>query len=160
MARISATTHIEAPPERVWAVLTDWEGQVAWMVDAHAVEVVSATRAGVGTTVRCVTDLGLGRMVRITDELEVVDAQEPQSLVVRHLGPIIRGVGAFELTRTVHGTRLEWWEEAEAPLGPVGEAAAMVLVVPHVRRLFRRSLVRLKRVCEAAAVRPEPGPRG
>lgn len=147
MARIAATTHIEAPIGRVWDVLVDWERQAEWMVDAKSVTVTSSSREGVGVVVRCRTDI-LG--IVVDDDLEVTQWEEPEVLGVRHVGRFVRGVGAFELTETPHGTRLEWWEEAEAPFGSVGDALAGIAVVPWVTGVFRRSLARLKRLCESS----------
>ena len=146
MARIEAVTHVEAPVSRVWECLIDWERQADWMVDARSVTVLSESRTGVGVELRCRTNI-LGFVVN--DDLSVTEWDEPSVLGVRHLGLLLRGVGAFELSETAYGTRLEWWEEAEAPGGVVGDALAGVFVVPWVNRVFRRSLARLKRVCEA-----------
>ena len=146
MARIEAVTHVEAPVPRVWERLVDWERQADWMVDARSVSVLSEAREGVGVELRCRTGI-LG--VVVNDDLSVTEWQEPWVLGVRHLGLLVRGVGAFELAPTAYGTRLEWWEEAEAPGGVVGDALAGVLVVPWVTRVFRRSLARFKRVCES-----------
>lgn len=145
MARIEASTHIEAAPQRVWDVLVDWERQADWMADARSVVVRSHDREGIGVTVRCRTNI-LGFVVN--DDLEVTDWAEPTTLGMRHLGPLIQGAGAFELTATPYGTRVVWWEEAEVPLGAVGDAVAGLVVVPWVNRVFRRSLARLKRTCE------------
>jgi hypothetical protein len=81
--------------------------------------------------------------------MAVTEWQPPDVLGVIHTGRLIRGVGAFELTETAYGTRILWWEEAEVPLGSVGDAAAGIFVVPWVQRVFRRSLARFKRVCES-----------
>ena len=146
MARIEAVTHVEAPVARVWERLIDWERQSEWMVDARSVAVLSEAREGVGVELRCRTNI-LGFVVN--DDLSVTEWTEPSVLGVRPLGLLVRGVGAFELSETPYGTRLEWWEEAEAPGGAVGDALAGVLIVPWVTRVFRRSLARFKRVCEA-----------
>lgn len=152
MARIEATTHVEASPARVWQVLTDWEEQPRWMADARSVIVTSPEREGVGVVLRCRTVIAAGLV--ITDEMVTTDWQPERVLAVRHLGRLIRGVGAFELSPTPHGTRLLWWEEIDPPLGALGEAVATLLVVPWVRRVFRTSLAGLKRVCESAGVHP------
>lgn len=151
MARIEVTTHVEAPPVRVWEVLTDWEGQPRWMVDALDVIVLSDKREGVGVVVRCPTNI-MG--VVVVDDLEVTEWVEPRVLSVRHLGRVIRGLGSFELAETRYGTHLTWWEEIEVPGGEVGDALAGALLVPWVSRTFRASLARLKRVCESRAVGP------
>lgn len=145
MARIEATTHVEAPPQRVWDVLVDWGRQAEWMVDVRSLAVVSEERDGLGVTVRCRTNI-LG--LTVNDELEVTEWEPPTTLGMRHLGPVIQGAGAFELTETPYGTRLVWWEEAHAPLGSVGDTVTGVVIVPWVNRVFRRSLARLKRLCE------------
>lgn len=147
MARIEVTTHVEAPPERVWAVLTDWERQAEWMADVRHIAVVSAHREGTGVTLRANTDI-LGFVVR--DDLEVTQWDPPTVLGVRHLGRLIAGVAAFELTPTAAGTHLLWWEEASVPLGGVGDALAQLVLVPWIRRVFRRSVAHLKRLSEAA----------
>ncbi len=151
MARIEVMTHIEASPERVWAVLTDWEAQPTWMVDARSVEVTSDHREGVGVVLDCLTDLA-GFVVM--DRMETIEWDESRVIGVRHLGPLVRGVGAFELLPTDWGVHFTWWEELDPPLGPVGELGATLLVVPFVRRTFRRSIGNLKRLCESQAVRP------
>ena len=145
MAHIEVTTRIEAPVGRVWEVLVDWEGQPRWMEDARAVEVTSARRAGPGVVLRCRTAIA---GVVVDDEMETTEWEEERVVGVRHTGWLIRGVGAFELVPTDGGVRFTWWEEIDPPLGPVGEIGARLLVVPVVRRVFRRSLANLKRICE------------
>lgn len=150
MARIEASTHVEAEPEHVWGVLVDWESQPRWMVDARSVVVLSPRREGPGTVLRCRTTVPSGLVV--TDDMEVTDWRRPHLLGVRHLGNVVRGIGAFELAPTDYGTHLVWWEEVDAPLGPLGEAATQVAIAPLVGRTFRRSLANLKRLCEAPAL--------
>lgn len=152
MARIEATVHVEAPPQRVWDVLVDWENQPRWMVDARTVKVTSPHRVGSDVTIVCATDIALG--IVVDDPMLVTEWDEPRVLGVRHLGGIIRGVGAFELTETPYGTALTWWEEAQMPFGPLGEAVGEALVVPWVERVFRMSLSDLKRIAESQSVRP------
>ena len=150
MARIEVVTHVEAPPERVWDVLTDFERQGEWMADVRAITMLNEQREGVGVKVRCHTDI-LGFVVR--DDMVVTEWDPPSVLGVRHLGRLIAGIGAFELTATPLGTHVTWWEEAEVPLGSVGDAAAGLLVVPWVTKVFRRSLAGLKRISESGEVR-------
>ena len=147
MARIEVVTHVEAPPERVWEVLTDFERQGDWMSDLRDIRVVGDQREGVGVRISCLTDI-LGVAVR--DDMVVTEWEPAKALGVRHLGNLIAGVAAFELSPTPYGTRVEWWEEADVPLGSVGNAAAQLTVVPWVTRVFRRNLAGLKRRSEAS----------
>lgn len=152
MARIEATTHIEASPARVWDVLIDWEAQPRWMRDARSVTVLSPHRVGVDVVVRCMTDIAAGLV--ITDDFVTTQWDEQRAMGIRHLGWLIRGVGAFELAPTAQGTRFVWWEEVDPPFGALGDAVAGAVVAPMVERVFRASLADLKRVCETDGVRP------
>lgn len=140
-----------APRAVVWDVLTDWEQQPEWMVDAEAVEVVSAQRQGEGVTLVCPTDL-FG--VTVQDVMRVTRWDEGRRLDVVHLGRLITGTGGFELEDGPGGTtRIMWWEEVEPPLGAVGRWGARRLVLPLIRRIFQRSVTQLAGRSEQEALR-------
>lgn len=139
--------HVAAPRDVVWRVLTDWERQPDWMLDAKSVEVLTPHRTGRGVTLRCPTNL-LG--VTVDDVMRVTTWREGEELAVTHLGRIITGSGAFVLFDAPDGgTRIEWWEHVDPPLGALGEWGASSLVLPVLRRVFARSLARLARLAEA-----------
>jgi hypothetical protein len=147
--RLEVTREIGSPPQVVWDVLTRWEEQPRWMLDARAVEVLTPQREGVGVTVRCPTLL-LG--VVVEDVMRVTRYDEPSALEVTHLGSVISGDGGFELEPGGRGTtRLTWWEEIDPPLGRLGAWGATTLALPVLRRIFGRSLGRLAVLAEAEA---------
>ncbi|MEX1176954.1 MAG: SRPBCC family protein [Nitriliruptor sp.] len=147
--RLEVTVEADAPREAVWTVLTTWERQSEWMLDATSVEVLTPAREGAGVTIRCPTNL-LG--VTVEDVMRVTAWDEPSRLEVTHLGAIITGSGAFELTALGAGrTRIDWWEEVTPPFGAAGERGASLLVLPVLRHLFTRSLRNLARLAEAEA---------
>jgi carbon monoxide dehydrogenase subunit G len=148
--RIEVSRYVFAPARIVWSVLTDWEGQADWMVDAEDVEVVSEHREGVGVRLRCPTDL-LG--VTVEDEMVVTAYEVERRLEVTHTGRLIAGTGEFALEPDEIGTRIVWREELDPPLGPVGDVGARLVVAPYVRRVFGLSLDRLKERCEKEARR-------
>ena len=151
MATVEVRVHIDRPVEHVWAVLVDWEGQPRWMQDARRVEVLSEHRTGSGVRLRVATDIAAG--IVVTDEM-VTTEWEPQRVIgVRHTGWLIKGTGAFELEPVSGGTVFTWWEEIDPPLGALGEAVTAAVVVPFVRRVFRRSLAALKVLCEQQPAR-------
>ena len=150
MATVEVSVHIEEPAERVWSVLADWEGQPRWMQDARSVEVVGEQRTGSGVRLRVATDIAAG--IVVSDEMVTTEWEPHRVIGVRHTGWLIRGVGAFELEPTPHGTLFTWWEEIDPPLGPLGDVATSIAVVPFVRRVFRRSLAALKQLCEQGEV--------
>jgi carbon monoxide dehydrogenase subunit G len=146
--RLEVVREIEAPRQVVWDVLTRWEEQPRWMLDAKAVEVLTPVRAGVGVTLRCPTNL-LG--VTVEDVMRVTRYEEPSVLEVTHLGRIITGDGGFVLVDEGPRTRLTWWEEVDPPLGRLGEMGASWMVRPVIRRIFGMSLARLAALAEAEA---------
>jgi carbon monoxide dehydrogenase subunit G len=147
--RIDLHQDAAAPIGVVWDVLTRWEEQPRWMLDAKEVHVTSPHREGVGVELRCPTNL-LGLTVQ--DTMRVTRWEPPNVLEVVHTGRIITGTGAFELSVAADGgTRIGWWEEVDPPLGALGELGANLFVAPIVRRIFRRSLRNLARTAEQAA---------
>jgi hypothetical protein len=46
--RVERTVTLPATCEESWAILVDWERQADWMLDADRVQVVSASREGIG----------------------------------------------------------------------------------------------------------------
>lgn len=149
--RLEVERHAAAPRAVVWQVLTTWERQPEWMLDATSVEVLTPQREGIGVTIRCPTNL-LG--VPVEDVMRVTTWRDQEELEVVHLGRVITGSGAFLLADAPDGgTRIAWWEEVDPPLGALGEWGATTVVLPILRRIFGRSLGRLARLAEAEAAR-------
>ncbi len=147
MARVETVTHVEAPPERVWGTLVDWELPPAWLTEGRTLSVDVAVH-GVGTEVRRTSTLAFG--LKVHDRMVLTDWEPERLLGIRHDGSALRGVGALELTPTPHGTRVEWWEEVETPFGALGETLATVFAVPWARRGLRKRLAGLKRQAECS----------
>jgi hypothetical protein len=146
MARLEIDTFIAAPAEYVWAVIEDFERQAAWMVDVRELEIVSEQRRGVGTVLRVTSELFGKPLVR--DVMEVTAWEPPLRMDVAHRGQF-HGYGQFILERADNGTVFTWIEDFEPPLGPLGEAAFALVVRPHLRRVFGRSMANVKRLAEA-----------
>ena len=149
--RLEVSTEAAAPRRVVWEVLTRWEDQPRWMRDAKSVRVTTEHRSGVGVELSCPTNL-LG--FTVDDRMRVTRWEQEQVLEVTHLGRIITGTGAFELTSLgPDRTRIDWWEEIDPPLGALGELGARLVVLPIIRRIFRGSLAALARLAEEEAGR-------
>jgi len=127
---------INAPIERVWQGLAQWESQGEWML-LTKVEVTSKVREGVGTSIAAFTGIGkLGLM----DHMQVTKWQPPNICDVIHTGRIIKGTGRFELTEIdAFTTRFDWSEEILAP------RAIFLLIAPGLYAGVRISLMALRR---------------
>jgi uncharacterized protein YndB with AHSA1/START domain len=148
VARIVLRRTIKAPPERVWAIITDLSGQVRWMEDVHSLEVTSERTSGAGTVIAARTRL-FGLPV-LRDVMEVTAWEEPRELVVVHKGAFT-GWGAFRLEPDSGGTVFVWEETFDPPLGKLGELAVRLAVAPYLQRVWGRSMENVRRLAEGAA---------
>jgi uncharacterized protein YndB with AHSA1/START domain len=127
---------INAPIEKVWAALADWESQGDWMLQT-TVEVTSQIREGVGTSISAFT--GIGKL-GVMDHMVVTSWQPPHICDVLHTGKIIKGTGRFELVAIdTDTTRFDWSEEIVAP------RALFLLIAPGLYAGVRISLTNLSR---------------
>jgi carbon monoxide dehydrogenase subunit G len=135
------------PPEVVWELLTDWEHQGDWMLEASRFEVIGEQREGVGVEARATVRIG---GLRTRDRIRVSMWEPPRILVIDHVG-WVKGAGEIQLVPIREGTRMRWRETLFAPrlLGPIGRAG-LRLLAPLMHRTFQRdlrvllSLVRLR----------------
>lgn len=136
MARVRVRTTIDAPPEVVWADLSDIASHVEWMTDAVAIRFLSAQTTGTGTRFECDTKVG---PLRLTDLMEVTEWSPGQAMGVDHVG-LVTGSGRFTLKKLRGGrTRFQWREQLRFPLwmgGPLGALAAK----PVLSWVWRRNL--------------------
>jgi carbon monoxide dehydrogenase subunit G len=144
--RIDTAGVLPAPPRVVWDLITDWENQGDWMLEATNFEVLSPQRQGVGVEAAATISIA-GLIVR--DRVRVSAWNPPERLEIRHLG-WVTGRGEFQLT-SVDGdsTRVVWREELEPPLGILGDVGMSVLK-PVMSRIFRRDLRILASLCRVA----------
>lgn len=146
-AHVALDVVVDAPPEALWAAVTDWERQAEWMLGTQ-VRVVGGSVEGVGARLEAFTGVGRAGFV---DTMVVTEWDPPRRATVLHTGRVVRGTGLFEVFALPGGrSRFVWSEDLELPLGLMGR-----LGFPLVRPVFlagvRASLVRLAAVVEAEA---------
>ncbi|WP_206184725.1 SRPBCC family protein [Thermoactinospora rubra] len=141
-AYIGAAVQSPAPPERVFAVLTDWPRHGEWMV-LTAARVTEGDGRSVGSRLEAFS--GWGRL-GFLDTMVITRWEPPERVEVLHTGRVVRGRGAIRVRPLPGGgSRVVWAEELRLPLGPVGRAA-WALVRPVMRVLLVRSLRTLARL--------------
>jgi Polyketide cyclase / dehydrase and lipid transport len=140
---------VDAPPERVFAALVDWETQGQWMLGTRVESQGSA--AGAGGRLSAFT--GVGR-VGFLDTMEITEWEPPRLVRVRHTGEVVRGDGVFEVLALPDGrSRFVWREELDLPLGALGRLGYAV-----VRPVFAAGVDRSLRRFAALVERGELGP--
>lgn len=132
-----------APPERVWAVLVDWEGQAGWMPDVAWIRVLGRNReAGARLKVRT----KVFGVPFTTDLIRVVAWEPPSRLAVEHAG-LVKGKGEWLLEPVPKGTKFTWTEELTLPPPRMGDLAFRAYA-PWQRAMLRRSLSNLRSLVE------------
>lgn len=146
MAHLEVRVFIAAPPEVVWEILADLEHQAAWMVDVRKLKVVTEEKRGVGAIMHVTSELF--RLPIVKDVMAITAWEPPRRMDVEHRGQF-KGTGQFLLEPAHNGTTFIWIEDFAPPLGRLGELVFALVVRPHLRRVFARSLANVRRLAEA-----------
>ena len=141
--KVPTVSVLNAPPEHVWNILTDWEGQALWMPDVAWIRVVGPERE---LNARIAVRTKVFGIPLITDRLKVAVWEPPRRLVVRHLG-LVRGTGEWRLDPVRERTRFEWIEDVTLDVPWIGRLA-LSFYAPVLRWTLRRSVANLRRWIE------------
>jgi len=138
LSEFRISLEVDAPLDRVWKSLVDWKSQGEWMAMTHVDSShIGAADSGVGTTIEAFT--GIGKF-GILDQMRVTEWKPPHRCVVDHFGPIIKGIGIFELSAIDDNrTRFDWFERVDAP------KVILALIKPGILLAVRYSLRRFAR---------------
>ncbi|XRQ11971.1 SRPBCC family protein [Actinomadura welshii] len=130
----------DAPPERVFAVLTDWPRHAEWMPFTRA-------EGGdkVGDELRAWTGAG---PIGFLDTMVITEWREGSRVAVHHTGRVVRGDAWFRVVPEGSGTRIVWAERVDLPLGLLGRAG-WIVAGPVVKGFMTLGLRRLAALSEA-----------
>jgi uncharacterized protein YndB with AHSA1/START domain len=145
MAKLDLRLFIRATPERVWEVLSDLQGQKRWMADLRRIDITSEQQTGVGAEMDVTSELFGLPLVK--DRMVITAWEPPYRFDVKHVGSF-SGTGSFLLEPVPSGTVFRWVEEFQPPLGRLGEMGFSMVVGPHMRSVFRRSMDNVRRLAE------------
>ena len=134
------------PPEVVWHLITDWEHQDDWMLEASDFVVLSDFREGVGMEAEATVKIG---GIKTRDKVRVTAWEPGKRLGIAHEG-WVSGSGDMFLTKLGGDrTHLYWREELYPPLGFAG-ALGISAFKPIMYRIFKRDLKVLAGLVRAA----------
>jgi uncharacterized protein YndB with AHSA1/START domain len=140
MVTVLAAIDVNATAEETWEAAVDWGQQGRWVL-ASKVRVTSGDGRGAGATIEASTGVG---PLALRDPMEIVEWDPPHRLVLRHVGPFVRGDATYVVDRRPgERSRLEWTETLEAP-GPLLRGVYAV-GVPLFGIMIRLSLRRFAR---------------
>jgi uncharacterized protein YndB with AHSA1/START domain len=139
--RLTVGVDVDAPAQRVWDALVDWESQGEWMLGTQ-VRATAQDGRGVGGRISARTAVG---PVGFTDPMTIVEWDPPRLCTVRHDGRVVRGAGIFRVIDLGGGrSHFLWTEELDLPFGALGRVG-WVLARPVARAGVVLSLRRFAR---------------
>ncbi len=142
---IEMAEDMPGPPEVVWELITDWERQGEWMLEASDFRVTSEQREGIGVEAEATVKIG---GISTRDKVVVVGWEPNRRLAIDHRG-WVSGRGEFYLTPLgTDRTHMFWREELHPPVGLLG-ALGLTGFKPIMRRIFARDLRILSRLVRA-----------
>lgn len=146
MEHIELEVEINAPAQKVWDGITNWETQSQWMMGTK-VWPVDGDGTGVGGKIEAFT--GVWR-IGFLDTMEITGWQPPNRCDVNHTGRVVKGTGTFEVVSTSDTTsKFIWSEDLDLPLGALGKFG-FILVKPGFVFGVRKSLEKFARQVEQA----------
>ena len=147
LVSIEVAETMPGPPSVVWDLITDWEHQDDWMLEASDFVVTSNHREGIGVEAEATVKIG---GITTRDKVRVVGWEPNRRLAIEHAGWV---AGRAEIYLTPLGgdrTHVFWREELEPPVGVVG-AIGLSAFKPFMRRIFKRDLRILRGLVRARA---------
>lgn len=153
-SHLSLDVVIGAPPEAVFAALTQWSEQGRWMLGTR-VEVRAGDGASVGSEIAAWTGAG---KAGFWDTMVITRWDPPYRVDVVHTGQVVRGTGTMEvLALPGRRSRFVWSEDLELPLGTLG-AIGWPLVRPAFAAGVKKSLRAFARLVETGTLPSAPRP--
>ncbi len=149
MVELRVSVDVEAPPERVFAALTDWARQGEWMPGTQ-VAVVKGGGNAVGDEILARTALPGVKRLGFDDPMRITGWEPPVRCEVLHLGRVVRGGGVFVVEPRSSGSRFTWIEWVDPPLGLVGQVGLRAGRRP-TQRALAVALRRFARWVESSA---------
>jgi hypothetical protein len=136
---------LPGPRNVVWRLITDWERQGEWMLEASDFVVTTRHREGIG--VECEATIRVAG-IKTRDRVRIVTWEPQRHVAIEHLG-WVKGRGDIWLEDGESGTALRWREELCPPMGLLG-AIGLRAYRPVLERTFRRDLGLLARLAADA----------
>ena len=145
-APIHSMVVIDAPIERVWAVVADIEDQPRWMLEMKSVRLLTTGPIGVGTRGEATVRI-MG--ISTTDPVTITEFEPPTRFAIRHEGSFTGG-GVITLESGVDGTTtIVRWEETL--IGPVFPYLGAIVQTPILGAIFQADLERLRVIVESGS---------
>lgn len=138
---------INAPAEKVWSSIADWEGQSKWMLQTKVIR-TSEISEGVGVTIEAFTgplhrSYPRFKFLGLVDLMKVTAWDPPRRCDVIHYGKVLKGSGNFEvIALDSEHTSFQWSEEVIAPW------LLFILIKPFIWVGVKISLARFARLLE------------
>jgi carbon monoxide dehydrogenase subunit G len=149
MSSVESSIVIAASPQSVWDVVMDAQRFGEWVTIHRGLREVSPGPPREGSTMEQILHLR-GADIRVRWLL--VECEAPSYALWQGRGPArTRARIAYRLTPVADGTRFDYRNDFETPLGPVGAFASRRVMGQMAQREADRSLAALRELVERSA---------
>ena len=114
--KLELTIAIDAPLEKVWDELVDWESQGKWMLQT------TVWTKNAGSTPADVEIFAFTgplhflyprfKFLGLLDHMKITEWQPPHRCDVVHIGKVLKGTGTFQLTEKSPNSTIFYWSES------------------------------------------------
>ena len=146
LGKIVETIHIRAPPEKVFAVLKDFENSPKWNVGWKEARWTSGKRNEVGATGHVVVETQSAG--RIESDFEVTEYKENERTAFRSTAGNATVFGSSTLTPSRGGTEVRSELNYELPYSILGKIIDRLKVSREARKNAKQTLLNLKKMLE------------
>ena len=136
------------PPDVVWDLITDWEHQDDWMLEASDFAVTSPQREGVGVEAEATVQIA---GIKTRDRVRVAAWEPGEHLAIEHLGWVAGRGDIFLIGLGDDRTHVYWREELWPPGPDPFRRMGLALFKPVMARIFKRHLRVLRGLVRARA---------
>ena len=146
MARIEKSIVINAPPEKVFAKIVDFEGMIEWNDKIKESKITSKKRKGVGVTFHQVAMPG---GTRIESDVEVTEWIENERIDVRSTAGNFTFLGSHILKPVTGGTELTTVANYEMPYSILGKIIDKLKISKDMEKNIESANQYLKNLLES-----------
>jgi uncharacterized membrane protein len=145
LARIESSIVINAPPEKVFAKLVDFEGMPEWNDVIKEIKITSENRKGVGVTFHQVAMIG---DTRTESDAEVTGWIENERMDIRSTAGNLTFLGSNTLKPVSGGTEITIEANYEMPYSILGKIIDKLKVSKDIQKNIENSNQNLKKLLE------------
>jgi uncharacterized membrane protein len=145
LTRVEKSIEIKASPEKVWPMISSWDGWMEWYAPFKKIEHTSKEKNKVGATVHILSELA---GVKAGWDAEITEVIENEKGAWRSTGGSFTGFGFNALSPTKAGTKVTIMMDYELPYSFLGKLVDKLRFHKALDKAYDVGLKKLKDMLE------------